>query len=154
MVSHIGALDLMRRTPIFTGLSDPALEVLGRHVRMLDYEPGNVVITEGTLGDMLYLIAEGAVEVVKGLETPDETILAKLERHDFFGEMCVIESVARSASIRAVEDPTELVALHTSDLYRLFRSMPEQYAILLLNISRDICRRLRRVDELYAAKAN
>jgi len=71
-----------------------------------------------------------------------------------FGEMCIIESVARSASIRALDEPTVLFALHSSDLHRLYKINPEQFSILILNIARDICRRLIQVDELYSAKAN
>ena len=70
------------------------------------------------------------------------------------GEMCIIEPVVRSASVRALDEPTVLFALHSSDLHRLYKINPEQFSILILNIARDICRRLRQVDELYTAKAN
>lgn len=140
--------------PIFTGLSDDALASLTLHVRTLDYSPGNIVINEGTLGDTLYIIAEGRAEVVKNLEGPDEMVLATLKRGEIFGEMCIIESVERSASVRAVDDPTVVYALHTSDLHRLFKQAPAQFAVLIMNISRDLCRRLRTVDELYAARGN
>ena len=140
--------------PVFAGLSEEALESLTQHVRFLDYSPGNVVISEGTLGDTLYILAEGSVDVVKHLDEPAQKVLATLNKGEIFGEMCIIESVARSASVRAVEDPTVLVALHRSDLHRLFKTSPEQLSLLILNISRDLCRRLRTVDELYAARGD
>lgn len=137
-----------------TGLNDEALSSLIERVRTFDYSPDNIVITEGTLGDTLYIISEGSVEVVKHLDMPHETVLTTLKEKETFGEMCIIEPVARSASVRALEEPTELFALHSSDLHRLYKIHPEQFAILILNISRELCRRLRQVDEMYSAKAN
>ena len=59
----------------------------------------------------------------------------------------------RAATVRAIE-PTELYVLRNSDLLKLFRRWPDQYAILMLNISRDLCRRLRKVHaQLCAARA-
>ena len=140
--------------PIFAGLNDEALNSLIERVRTFDYSPDNIVITEGTLGDTLYIIAEGSVEVVKNLDLPNETMLATLKVKETFGEMCIIEPVARAASVRALDEPTVLYALHSSDLHRLYKINPEQFSILILNSARDICRRLRQVDELYTAKAN
>jgi len=90
------------------------------------------------------------VEVVKNLAQPHETILAALRPKDFLGEMSIIECVARSASVRAVED-TSLFALKGTDLYRLFKRYPDQYAIVILNIARDLSRRLRAIDEKFSA---
>ena len=146
--------ELFTLVPIFAGLNDEALNSLIERVRTFDYSPDNIVITEGTLGDTLYVITEGAVEVVKHLDLPNETVIATLKVKETFGEMCIIEPVVRSASVRALDEPTVLFALHSSDLHRLYKINPEQFSILILNIARDICRRLRQVDELYTAKAN
>ena len=62
----------------------------------------------------------------------------------------MIDCVARSASIRAIEDTT-LFSLKGTDLYRLFQHHPDQYAIVILNIARDISRRLRAIDEKFTA---
>jgi CRP/FNR family transcriptional regulator, cyclic AMP receptor protein len=62
----------------------------------------------------------------------------------------MIECVKRSASLRAAE-PATLFALKGTDLYRLYRHQPDQYAIVILNIARDLSRRLRSIDEKFAA---
>jgi hypothetical protein len=64
--------------------------------------------------------------------------------------MSIIECVTRSASLRAAE-PAVLFALKGSDLYHLYRHQPAQYAIVILNIARDLSRRLRSIDEKFAA---
>ena len=130
------------------------MQNLTSNLRALDYSPGNIVITEGTLGDTLYIISEGSVEVVKNLDEPRELVLDTLKKGEIFGEMSIIESVPRSASVRALEEPTRVYALHRSDLHRLFKTAPTQFALLILNISRDLCRRLRKIDDRYAARGD
>jgi hypothetical protein len=46
--------------------------------------------------------------------------------------------------------PGTLYALSNSDIHRLFKEWPDQFAILILNISRDLCRRLRAMNRLLA----
>lgn len=147
-------IHLFKQTPIFAGLNDKALENLSGRVRTEEYSPGETVFSEGSMGDTLYIIKQGRVEVVKDLNTTEEFVLAELKRQDFFGEMCIIESVARSATVRALDEPTILYALSSKDLRRIFNLFPKEFSVLLLNISRNVCRRLRTVDELYAATAN
>ncbi len=112
------------------------------------------MVSEDSHGDTLYIITDGAVEVVINLGRDDETVLDQLEERDFFGEMCIIEAAPRSASVRAVKEPTTLYALSRKDIYRLYKKSPEQFSILILNIARDISRRLRKIDKLYAARAH
>lgn len=123
-------------------------------VRVKDYSLGDVVVSEDSYGDTLYIITEGAVEVVINLGMDDETVLARLEKRDFFGEMCIIEAAPRSASVRAVKGPTTLYALSRKDIYHLYEKSPKQFSILILNIAREISRRLRNIDKLYAARAH
>ena len=154
MLTVIDTTEVFKIVPIFNGLSDEALATLTQQVRTFDYSPDNIVITQGTLGDTLYVVSEGAVEVVVNLDMDNEKVLATLKQGEIFGEMCIIESVARAASVRAIEEPTEVFAFHKSDLHRLFKTMPEQFSLLILNIAKIVCRQLRLIDELYAAKGN
>ena len=81
----------------------------------------------------------------------DEVELAKLGERDFFGEMCILETLPRSATVQAVVDTT-LYSLTAMTFYHLYQAMPGQYSILLLNIARDLSRRLRHLDEVFAAR--
>ena len=100
----------------------------------------------------MYVIRNGAVRVVKNLGTNDEVLLARMGAKDFFGEMCILETLPRAASVQAMEQ-TELVALPSSAFYQLYKAQPDQYSILVLNIARDLSRRLRKLDEAFAVKA-
>ena len=100
----------------------------------------------------MFIVHTGRVEVVKNLAKPNQTLLAVFGPRDFMGEMSIIECVTRSASVRALEK-TSLFGLRGIDLYRLFQRRPDQYAIVILNIARDLSRRLRALDEKYSVIA-
>ena len=141
---------ILQGVPVFAGLGDAALSLLANAAEEAVFRAGEVIVREGEPGNRMYIIRSGKVEVVKHLSEPHETILAVLGAKDFVGEMSIVDSVVRSASIRAVEDTT-LYSLKGIDLYRLFKKYPEQYAIVILNIARDLARRLRALDERFSA---
>lgn len=136
--------------PIFAGLTSTALSVIANSVEETVFHAGDIIVREGEPGNRMFVICSGSVEVVKYLAQSRETVLAVLRSKDFLGEMSIIDCVARSASVRAVEE-TFLYALRGIDLYHLFRQHPDQYAIVILNIARDLSRRLRAIDEKFAA---
>jgi CRP/FNR family cyclic AMP-dependent transcriptional regulator len=140
----------LQAIPIFAGLTAAALTEIASAVKEAVFQKGAIIVREGEPGDRMFIIGSGSVEVVKYLAQSRETVLAVLGPKDFLGEMSIIECVARSASVRAVEE-TCLFALKGIDLYHLFQRHPDQYAIVILNIARDISRRLRAIDEKYAA---
>jgi CRP/FNR family cyclic AMP-dependent transcriptional regulator len=140
----------LQAIPIFTGITPAALAEIASAAQEVVFQKGDIIVREGEPGNRMFIIASGSVEVVKYLAERRETVLAVLRSRDFLGEMSIIDCVARSASIRAVED-TRLFALKGIDLYHLFQHHPDQYAIVILNIARDISRRLRAIDEKFAA---
>ena len=140
----------LRAIPIFAGLRAAALKEIANAVEEAAFRSGDIIVREGEPGNRMFIIGSGSVEIVKYLDQPRETVLAVLRPRDFLGEMSIIDCVARSASVRAVEE-TSLFALKGIDLYHLFQHRPDQYAIVILNIARDISRRLRAIDEKFAA---
>jgi CRP/FNR family transcriptional regulator, cyclic AMP receptor protein len=140
----------LQAIPIFAGLTPVALTEIAEAAQVAVFAKGDIIVREGEAGNRMFIIGSGSVEVVKYLAQPGETVLAVLRARDFLGEMSIIDCVARSASIRAIEDTT-LFSLKGTDLYRLFQHHPDQYAIVILNIARDISRRLRAIDEKFTA---
>ena len=140
----------LQAIPIFAGLTTTALTEIAGAVEETVFHKDDIIVREGEPGNRMFIISSGSVEIVKYLDQPRETVLAHLWPRDFLGEMSIIDCVARSASVRAVEE-TSLFALKGIDLYHLFQHRPDQYAIIILNIARDISRRLRAIDEKFAA---
>jgi CRP-like cAMP-binding protein len=75
--------------------------------------------------------------------------VAGLEPGDFFGEMTLIEMQNRSATVVAVS-PTVLYELTARQLYTYYKSDIHAYVLVMQNINRELCRRLRRSDKRIA----
>ena len=141
---------ILRKITIFAGLEDPALSLLMSRARQTTAPADGVIVREGEPGNQLYLIVSGSVRICKRFGRTDQVELARLNPGDFFGEMCILETLPRAATVQAVAE-TSLYALPSLAFYDLFRADAAQYSILILNIARDVSRRLRRLDEIFAA---
>jgi CRP/FNR family cyclic AMP-dependent transcriptional regulator len=137
--------EFLQRTPFFGGLMDAALD---RVVAMLGerrFAAGAVVFREGEHGRSMYIVREGTVAVKKQAEGGGAVRLAQLGPGDFFGEMTLIEMQPRVSTIEVVTAAT-LYELTSMDLLRLYEEDMPSYAMVLLNINRELCRRLRRAN--------
>jgi CRP-like cAMP-binding protein len=142
---------LLQNVPILAGLDEPAVKMLLERAVESKVPAGGVIIREGEAGNRFFLVAQGSVRVCRSFDQPQEVELARLGERDFFGEMCILETLPRSATVQAVVDTT-LFSLTAMTFYHLYQAMPSQYSILVLNIARDLSRRLRHLDEIFAAR--
>ncbi len=146
-------IEALEITPILAGLSPEGLNLLGCEGIVHEFKADDVVVREGDTGHSFYILMEGDVEVVKNFETPHAVLLATLKSHTFFGEMCVIDPVPRAATVYAITR-VKAIEIKAATLHHLFLKMPDQYSIMILNIARDLTRRLRELDVAFAAKAS
>lgn len=145
--------DALVAIPFLTGLNEAALTLLAQEGVVHDFSPAEVIVHEGSEGHSFFIIVEGDVEVIKHEEGPRIVTLARLHPGTFFGEMCVVDPVPRAATVRAISKVT-VIEIKAATLHHLFKKMPTQYAIMILNLARDLARRLRALDEAFAAKAS
>jgi NADH:ubiquinone reductase (H+-translocating) len=95
----------------------------GRGATQAHYEPGEVVFEEGEVGDSLYMILSGEVEVSK-LVGGESQHIGTLGAGEYFGEMALLGRRPRSASARAAS-ALDLLVLPGSDFSALTESMSE-----------------------------
>lgn len=138
--------------PVLTGINFSAQTLLAQEGLVHDFATGAWIVREGDAGHSFFILVQGDVEVVKHADTPHAVVLARLDQGTFFGEMCVVDPVPRAASVRALA-PVKVIEIKAATLYHLFLKMPDQYSIVLLNLARDMARRLRRLDDAFAARA-
>jgi CRP-like cAMP-binding protein len=143
--------NLLCKVPIFAGLDDQALEIFLEHAERIVVPAGGVIAREGEANRCMYLIESGEVSIIKHFDTPDPVMLAALGPGEFFGEMCILETLPRCATGKAASEST-LVRIASSAFYHLYQHKPKQHSVLLLNIARDLSRRLRHLDEVFAAR--
>jgi CRP-like cAMP-binding protein len=101
---------------------------------------------ENDEGSSMFVLEEGQVAVLKSWVGQSKN-LAYLNKGDCFGEMALIEMGARSASVQATEDCTA-IEVSINILHELYQHNLEQFTIIQMNMSREVCRRLRKADDL------
>jgi CRP/FNR family cyclic AMP-dependent transcriptional regulator len=149
--SHGGLRGPLSNVTILAGLEETAITFLSERMIESASPAGAVIVREGETGNRFFFVGEGSVRVCKHFGQANECELTRLKKGDFFGEMCILETLPRSATVQAVSDTT-VFSLTSLAFYHFYEAMPSQYGILLLNIARDLSRRLRRLDEEFAAK--
>lgn len=137
--------EFLSQTPFFGGLMDQALDRVIAKLVERRFEAHAVVFREGDQGRSMYIVREGQLLVCKGGEST-LVRLARLGPGDFFGEMTLIEMQPRGSTIQVDDAPARLYELTNVDLYRLYQEDVQSYVMVLQNINRELCRRLRRAD--------
>jgi CRP/FNR family transcriptional regulator, cyclic AMP receptor protein len=144
--------NLLCNVPIFAGLDDTAINIFLEHAERIEVPTGGLIAREGEMGDFMYLIEAGEISIVKNHDSPKPTTLAVLGPGEFFGEMCILEEPQPRCATGKASSKATVVSVASSAFKELHKKMPEQNSILLRNIARDLSRRLRRLDELFAAR--
>ena len=132
-------------TPFFGGLSDASLDLLVTMLVERQYDAGATVVTEGEPGRSMFVVHAGELVVSRLGDSGRSIWMAALEPGDFFGEMTLIEMQNRSATVVA-ESATTLYELTAKNLYTYYKADIHAYVIVMQNINRELCRRLRRAD--------
>lgn len=137
-------LSVITASPLFEMLSSLELAHLAELARQRRYAAGEVVFEEGELGDSLFVIVSGEVEVVR-LESEAVRPLSVLTPPAFFGEMSVIDKEYRSATVRARTD-AELLQLTMQDLGHFRQAHRDGFTFVVINIARILSARLREAN--------
>ncbi len=137
--------NFLTRTPFFGGLEDSALERIIQMLQERRFKTGAKVFLEGDTGRSMYVIASGEIVMCRAGDSGHQVKLFRLHPGDFFGETTLIEMQPRPYSAQVSMDSV-LYELTNMDLYRLYREDVKAYVMVLQNINRELCRRLRKAD--------
>lgn len=107
------------------------------------YLAGQEIFAEGSRGDMMYVILEGEVEILKSAQAGSAKVLSTLGKGEFFGEMALIDESPRSASAVAKVD-TKLLGMNESVLDTYILTNPEFASKMI----RNLAKRLRGANKL------
>jgi CRP-like cAMP-binding protein len=118
-------------------------------VEVRAYQAGQLVIQEGERGDELFIVLEGTVRVSRG-----EAVLTRLGAGEHVGEMALIRSVPRSATVTAEEGGAELIAIRRADFFEILRKEHELAVKMLWQFLGVLADRLDHMNtELHSARA-
>jgi len=140
----------LREIGLFGALSDEILEHLTRTLTTARVGPGDTIFREGDgAAREMYVLVDGEMEVSKRSRRGRDMRIAILGPNDWFGEMSIIDMQSRSATVRALA-ASRLIRITSADLDALYRRDVKSYALIVLNIARDLSRRLRVTDGILA----
>jgi CRP-like cAMP-binding protein len=134
----------LQRYSLFGGLLPAQIEQIIPLMQQETYEPGVDIIVEGSPNDKIRFIIEGSVSVIKG-----DTLIWDLTEGSTFGEMEVLDVMPSAATIRA---KTRVTAMSMSNkmLREVYKRDIKCFSLMLMNLARDLSRRLRNADERMA----
>lgn len=132
---------ILQRSKLFRSILPECVERLARHFEPVVYQIGEVIFREGEPGDTMLIIGDGDVEVVKLVGTSTH-VLSRLGRGEHVGEMAMISSEKRSASVRAA---TTVYGLKLNQLE--FDELLDEEPQFGRQMLRAISDRLRLTDE-------
>jgi CRP-like cAMP-binding protein len=137
---------LLQAMPVFGGVNEQTLSFLIDKAKVVSVSQEKYFFREGDPGESMFVIVEGDVAIIKTWHNHNY-VLHNLQCGDSFGEMALIDLFPRSASVRAIRD-TRAIELNHSLLYQIYERDIEQFALIQMNVGREISRRLRKADEL------
>ena len=136
---------------LFGGLTNEQLDIVRPYINEHTHKKGEHILVQGEFNSRVYFIVEGIVSIEKYPEHHEKMSrkIVTLQAGDSFGEMELIDIQPCAASAIALSDSL-MVSLDNSDFYLLSKSHLKIYTMMMLNLARDISRRLRKTDELLA----
>lgn len=140
------AVQLLGRVPLFRGLPRSDLERIAGLGSTREAQAGEFVFREGDPADRLYLVLEGAVEVLKERPLGDHERLGVKRGGEAVGEAALLSDAPRTASVRAVET-ARLLAIGRDDFEDLLGGES-----LSLRLLRGMATTLRALDLRFPAR--
>lgn len=143
---------ILHRISLLGGLTEQQLSEVVAHMESASYPKGSYIFRQGEEPSSIYVIRSGKVKML--VDVDGEIMeLVEYDTGQCFGETSAIGILPHSASAYVTED-AELAALSRQALLALYHEDPKVFAMLILNIAREACRRLHKTDRImlhYAA---
>ncbi len=145
-ISFNDMASILKNVTVFSGVDEKSLRMICDRCEVLSYDSGTIIIEENTPATEIFILLKGSVAIVLGL--PDEPFeLLRFGCGNCLGEASVIGIQKHSASAITVERSTLLV-LSRSVLMEVFEIDKALFSLLILNIARELARRLHHSNEL------
>lgn len=147
MLSTIEKVLVLKTVNLFENIPDHVLATIAEIVAELEYPAGQTIIHKGEVGDSMYVIVSGKVRAHDG-----NVVFNYLEERDVFGELAVLDTEPRTASITA-EVNTTVFRLQQADFYTVMADYPQVSQSVIRVILGYLRARVRDVSELSARVA-
>jgi len=142
-------VDLLIDIPMFDKIKADDLKVVARHMNFMDFEPGEVIFTEGDKGVFVCFVTKGFLEVLKRNEKGKYAVIASLGRGRSLGEMALLDDFPRSATVKAKTKSTLLILTRKS-FEQVLEQHPQIGIKVLKGLAKLLSMSLRKTSSLLA----
>jgi CRP-like cAMP-binding protein len=149
MSQQLEAVRVLRRVPIFSGLSDEEVFDILRICRLREVAAGTVLFAQGDPGDRAVVVESGTLQVLIDAD-PEPVPIAELGPGTIAGELALLDPGPRSATLRAQTDAV-FYEITAADFLQMRQQMNPGAFKLLRALTRLVCQRLRTVNERLEA---
>lgn len=133
---------------LFKYLSPKEIVKLSEHLTKNTVPKGTEIFKEGDEGEKMYIILSGKVQV-SILDKSSKLVLATLKEGTFFGEMSLLSSIKRSATIRA-EEESIFYTISRENLKDIMKNHPSIAVKILYVIASELSNRISKTDKILA----
>ncbi|MDR0600980.1 MAG: cyclic nucleotide-binding domain-containing protein [Treponema sp.] len=134
----------LQKYSLFGGIPEEEIRRILPLMEHESYGPGDDIIVEGRRNDRIRFILEGRTAAVK-----NGIILSEFAEGDAFGEMEVLDMMPSAATIKALSG-VKVMSISNKSLREIYRLDIKVFALVIMNLARDLSRRLRHMDEKAA----
>ena len=147
-------IDVLKEVPVFEGLSNREIQNIARIAYQRHYSVGEIIIHEGQNAAGMYIMVEGQAEVTKALEDGTILHLATLEDSELFGDVGLLDSSPRTATVRATRD-SNIIGFFRPELLELMNSDPRLASKVIFKLGQILTARFRFIhNEFEKAQAD
>lgn len=135
---------VLQSIDLFEGLNENELVQVAKICSEKRFGQGQTIARQGVLGDELYIITEGFVEILLGNRPDREArVIVSLGTGQIIGEMALLDQGPRSATVRATSDPTVVQVIPRKDFEELCQRDTRIGYIVMRNLAADLSFKLR-----------
>jgi len=147
-------VNILRQADIFYDLTKPQLGMVAALCSTVTLKNGEIIFEENSSGDELYVIADGAVDILLNPSLVQSTTgqpsqpltVATLRRGQTFGEVALVDKGLRTASACCASRQAHLLVIPRDRLISLCDSHPDLGYRLMRNIAADLAFKIRGTD--------
>ncbi|MEX0330613.1 MAG: cyclic nucleotide-binding domain-containing protein [Puniceicoccaceae bacterium] len=146
-VPDIASLDTMLSSVSFLGgITGEQRKCVYDYLECASYRKGEYITQHGEEPSHIYIIKSGSVDLI--IEDEEVTVVKRTFREgDFFGEAAMLSLINNTASFRAAEE-SEIIVFSRKAFNRLRKEDPNVFSHLILNLARELARKLQFSDEI------
>ena len=142
--------EVLKSISLFDGMTDAELDIISKRVFEKPYKKGSTLFVEGMPGEVLYIVVDGGVDIIKKTKEGD-SVIAEIKPGEIAGEMSLIDMAPRTASGKTNSD-SRLVVITKKSFNEILDSDPKIAAKILMELLKIINKRLRITDKKFEVK--